>query len=441
MKKILILIVLGIALTFQFSAAQTSKEVIYFDYAKFVLKAPEEQKLNNWFNQLNKDKLASITLIGHTDTDGSNSYNIELSDQRVMTISTYLVSKGISKDKIHIESYGEDKPIASNDNEDGKQQNRSVEILVNSNSKTTESPVISSIYSRFKPENQIFLVPANEDVAINGTQGTIIRIPKNSFVGKNGSVVTGTVTIELKEFYKKSDALMADLHTMSGKDLLVSGGMINITAACSKEELTLKKGSEIEIEFAGKKIDGMKTFSGQEQNGQINWVQQNPSSESAPVSISGKVGTRKDIRSDQGDYSDIRGNSYIMDTTTVREYNAMDKMILKSSGLGWINCDHFYNSKNKTDLIVNVDTTLLPMVRLVFKNINAIMPAYLKKDGKMVLNNIPVGQKVTLIAFSVVNYVPWFVSKDILVSPNQTENLVLVQTNMDELKKNLKKLD
>lgn len=87
------------------------------------------------------DKLAStmveygqttVTVSGHTDSNGSDSYNMDLSRQRAMAVANYLIARGVSANRINIAPYGESRPIASNATEAGRQQNRRVELTINS---------------------------------------------------------------------------------------------------------------------------------------------------------------------------------------------------------------------------------------------------------------------------------------------------------------------
>lgn len=70
-----------------------------------------------------------IMVIGHTDADGSASYNIALSERRAVAIIDYFVSKGLSRDRIKIQFKGETEPIGDNKTADGKQLNRRVDFL------------------------------------------------------------------------------------------------------------------------------------------------------------------------------------------------------------------------------------------------------------------------------------------------------------------------
>ncbi|MES2761769.1 MAG: OmpA family protein [Bacteroidota bacterium] len=71
-----------------------------------------------------------IEIVGHTDNTGNEKLNKKLSAQRARSVSDYLAEKGIDKDRISYTGYGSLKPIASNETEEGKQQNRRVEYII-----------------------------------------------------------------------------------------------------------------------------------------------------------------------------------------------------------------------------------------------------------------------------------------------------------------------
>jgi hypothetical protein len=408
-------------------AQQAKEETVYFNYNKYDLTENAKKILNRNCEKINDKLLLQITLTGHTDADGSNEYNLTLSKNRTNAVLDYFISHGISKDKIKIYFLGEDRPIAQNDNEQGKQQNRRVEIIIKS-----KEPVLGDIFNKLNKESQTFNVIAKENITIKGEEGTVISISKGSLVKDNGEIVNGAIKIELKEFYTKSDIVSSNLHTMSDSKILETAGMINISVTSSGEKLKLKKGTKIEIEFASKnRIKGMETFIGEKHNNQVNWIQQ-----SNPLRVV-SVTKGKDNAVIEEDFYEGYGN----DSVTMKELNKVDKLILKSGKLGWINCDRFYIFENKTDLIVELDTTYRPVIRLVFKDINAIMPGNYLKDNKFILNAIPVGQKATLITFSFINDEPYFISKDIVITKDQTEILELFKTTMTTLKKDLQKLN
>ncbi len=71
-----------------------------------------------------------IRVEGHTDSVGSDSYNLDLSNRRAVAVKNLFVQRGVTDARIEAVGYGETVPIASNDNEAGRQKNRRVEIKV-----------------------------------------------------------------------------------------------------------------------------------------------------------------------------------------------------------------------------------------------------------------------------------------------------------------------
>ena len=68
--------------------------------------------------------------MGHTDSTGSEQYNLDLSRRRADSVSNYLVSRGVARARIETIGYGEQYPVADNTTESGRAQNRRVEIRI-----------------------------------------------------------------------------------------------------------------------------------------------------------------------------------------------------------------------------------------------------------------------------------------------------------------------
>ena len=79
---------------------------------------------------LSTDSLRNLVVEGHTDSIGSEAYNMQLSQRRADSVRSYLVSRGYPADKIEASGIGEIRPIASNSNPEGRSNNRRVEIIV-----------------------------------------------------------------------------------------------------------------------------------------------------------------------------------------------------------------------------------------------------------------------------------------------------------------------
>jgi outer membrane protein OmpA-like peptidoglycan-associated protein len=75
------------------------------------------------------DKTA-VVIQGHTDATGSEEHNQQLSERRATSVRNYLVGRGVDEDRLSAVGFGEGYPVASNDSESGRQQNRRVDILL-----------------------------------------------------------------------------------------------------------------------------------------------------------------------------------------------------------------------------------------------------------------------------------------------------------------------
>ena len=102
---------------------------ILFDLDKASLKQESEKQLHNIVSLLLKYPSLKLEVQGHTDNQGKTDYNMKLSQNRAETVSSYLQLFGIDKNRLVSKGFGESKPIASNDTEEGKAQNRRVELI------------------------------------------------------------------------------------------------------------------------------------------------------------------------------------------------------------------------------------------------------------------------------------------------------------------------
>ena len=102
----------------------------FFDFDKSVLKPTGKTKLNDLASKLQGIDIEVVVATGHTDSVGSDAYNIKLSLRRANAVKAFLVSKGIPADRIFTAGKGEGTPVASNKTRDGRAKNRRVEVEV-----------------------------------------------------------------------------------------------------------------------------------------------------------------------------------------------------------------------------------------------------------------------------------------------------------------------
>ena len=70
-----------------------------------------------------------VRIEGHASSEGTERYNIQLSNTRALTVARFLVDQGISESRVKTVAYGESRPIADNSMDEGRQPNRRVEFL------------------------------------------------------------------------------------------------------------------------------------------------------------------------------------------------------------------------------------------------------------------------------------------------------------------------
>lgn len=103
---------------------------ITFDFAKYDLKPQFRPVLDNLATTLNEYGQTRIEITGHTDSVGSDAANMTLSQNRANSVAGYLGSRGVANSRMIVNGAGESRPVASNDTESGRAQNRRVEITL-----------------------------------------------------------------------------------------------------------------------------------------------------------------------------------------------------------------------------------------------------------------------------------------------------------------------
>jgi len=103
---------------------------LLFDTADATLKPGGRQNLDHIARVMREHPDATVTVEGYTDNQGSFGFNRMLSEQRAMAVKQALVQSGVEAARITARGYGEGYPVASNDNAEGRQLNRRVQIVV-----------------------------------------------------------------------------------------------------------------------------------------------------------------------------------------------------------------------------------------------------------------------------------------------------------------------
>ncbi|MGH2553055.1 MAG: OmpA family protein, partial [Chitinophagaceae bacterium] len=103
---------------------------IFFDVNKYDLEPQSQVELEKLVQLLNENPTLNIEISGHTDNVGKPADNLLLSNNRAKSVINYLISKNISPQRLTAKGYGETKPVADNNTEDGMAMNRRTEMKV-----------------------------------------------------------------------------------------------------------------------------------------------------------------------------------------------------------------------------------------------------------------------------------------------------------------------
>lgn len=108
----------------------TFKGDVTFDTNSAELRPGLYNEINRVAGVLNQYPDTLIRVEGHTDSKGSDEYNMDLSKRRANNVKTLLVMRGVAENRIEVVGYGKTMPVATNDTEAGRQKNRRVEIRI-----------------------------------------------------------------------------------------------------------------------------------------------------------------------------------------------------------------------------------------------------------------------------------------------------------------------
>lgn len=102
---------------------------IYFEHNNAAIKSESLQVIERVAYMLEKYPDVNLKIEGHTDSDGAENYNLELSQKRAESVKSTLVSLGVSSSRLSTMGHGENKPVANNSTSEGKAMNRRVEFV------------------------------------------------------------------------------------------------------------------------------------------------------------------------------------------------------------------------------------------------------------------------------------------------------------------------
>lgn len=103
---------------------------VHFDTNKSEVKGISANTLNSMADILKEYPKTNVLVEGHTDSAGPDDYNMNLSKERATSVTEYLISQGIDKNRLTTKWYGENQPVGDNATKEGKAKNRRVELAI-----------------------------------------------------------------------------------------------------------------------------------------------------------------------------------------------------------------------------------------------------------------------------------------------------------------------
>lgn len=103
---------------------------VFFDFDKASLRSESKLELDRWVKMLKENPSVSLEIDGHTDSIGTESYNLGLSERRVKSVARYIEDQGIGAGRLATRGFGEKRPVATNKTVAGRQENRRVGVRI-----------------------------------------------------------------------------------------------------------------------------------------------------------------------------------------------------------------------------------------------------------------------------------------------------------------------
>jgi len=261
---------------------------------------------------------------------------------------------------------------------------------------------IQDFYIKNMVPSQYFTINGSTGGTFTGTQGTIITIYPNTIVNSLNQPMTGNISFELKEIYKKSDMVLSHMPTMSYGQPLKSGGEFYLHATVNSQEVFLAPFAGYNAQMPAQSIDPAM--------GVFYW--QSDSSSWAPASDSSSV-------------SSVDSSYYFMSYL---------------SNFNWVNCDHFYNTTNVTFNVDVLNETSTPNTQtfLLFQDKSVLELYYINQLFSS--SYVPDTYPVTIITICINNGKIYAGFKNDTIAA-KTSSISLSEMTLDQFKAQFLLLD
>ena len=217
---------------------------LFYKSGSFELTDEHKSELETFRGKLsNIPEAYEVSIEGHTDNTGDNSFNQSLSEKRAKAVGLWMNSNGFKVRDEALTGYADGKPIASNRSWREKAKNRRVTIKLGLK-KLKPADVFG-----FDIPTEVVEIDASKDSKFTASNGIEISVPANSLVDKNGRLIKGKVKMKVKAFANKADFLLGgvrmDFTPGDQRQFLSSEGMLDLTASQNGQEVSIGEGQSV----------------------------------------------------------------------------------------------------------------------------------------------------------------------------------------------------
>ncbi|MCB0401651.1 MAG: hypothetical protein KDD41_06170 [Flavobacteriales bacterium] len=388
--------------------AQSASRTIFTFNTSMGLNSSEKDQLESTYFTMHDDNYHCFEVVSSQE---KNAYpyqkQLALAKQRTLAMQNYYQQElGMNTDQVFIK-YGGEHPTLWLHKPDAK-LTVTGEVQLDDQNK------------------QCFSYASIRNLSITTDHGNRLYFPKMAFETMDGKAVTANdISICLWEFADKKSLIFSNLTTSASGKMLETGGSFYLEASWDGKPLKLRKGVyyTIELPTAAAHPD-MFTYYGYEKDGLINWAVD----KQEPVIVNGLAPEPQ-----TEEVIELEGEAVVWDAPFAYNEDGFELeseepfYSLTAGKLGWINCDRFYDVPDKSTLALKVDTKEPVIVRLVFRDIESVMECYSDSNhkNKYVAENIPTGEKVLVLAYSVQDDQAVLGYKEVTIGENSLEQIEL----------------
>ena len=255
---------------------------------------------------------------------------------------------------------------------------------------------------------QDFTINNNAGGSFTGLDGTIVTVPVDAFVYADGSTVTGAVNIEMIEVLNYNDMVLMNKPTVSGDNILVSGGQLKITATKSGSQVYLAEGVGLAVRVPTDSPDpSMALYEGVEtEDGTVEWT----------------------LIDDPLDA--------VMDSV---EFSIFYEFVFDNPDLGWINCDYVWDSPSlRTTITVVLEEEFTPLYVncfVIFPEVNSVTRLYhVDTTSTYAFSPVPTGTRAIFICLAEIDDVYYsHISDEMSITMDHTITPLMTPATLEDI--------